>query len=189
MKAFLSAAGLAALLAATPVAARTPVAVGTFDSIALQGGGRVIVRHGVVHSVTLVRGNIETTRFTVNRQGRLEIDACIRHCPDYELEVEIVTPALDGVGVDGGGAIRAEGPFPPRDTLALGISGGGAIDMLAVEAGTVAAGIDGGGTILARARDRLAAGINGGGAIRYRGDPTVTSGIDGGGTVTRIDEN
>lgn len=181
------AAALAALLAAAPGAARTPVAVPVFDSISLERGGRVTVRHGTQQSVTLVRGDLDTTRFTVDGDGKLEILACVRRCSNYRLEVEIVTPELDGVGVEGGGEIRAEGVFPARDVLALGVRGGGEIDMLAIEAGTVAAGVQGGGTILAHARERLTAGIDGGGAIRYRGNPTVTSGVNGGGAVTRIE--
>jgi hypothetical protein len=186
MNAFRPLAALGLLLAAAPAAAQIPVDVPAFDSIGLRGGGRVVVRHGPQQSVTLVRGDLETTRFTVRHDGKLEIDACVRSCRDYDLLVEIVTPELDGVGIEGGGAIRAEGAFPRGGELALGVDGGGTIDMIAVEASSVAAGIDGGGTILAYARDRLVAGINGGGAIRYRGDPSVTAAIDGGGTVNAL---
>ncbi len=186
MKAITLAAALAALLCGTAGAARTPVAVPAFDSIGLQGGGRVTVRHGATQSVTLVRGSLDLTRFTVDRDGKLEIHACVRSCRDYDLEVEIVTPVLEGVGIEGGGHIRAEGAFPERDALALGIRGGGEIDMRAIHAATIAAGIHGGGSILAFARDRLAAGIDGGGEIRYLGNPAVTSGINGGGSVSPI---
>ena len=57
MKAIVLAAAAAVLAGATPGAARTPVAVAAFDSLELQGGGRVTVRHGAAQSVTLVRGN------------------------------------------------------------------------------------------------------------------------------------
>ena len=167
---FLITIGLVALVAAAPGAASTPVSVPVFDSINLKGGGHVVVRHGGAQSVTLVSGNLETTRFKVTHDGTLEVDACVRSCNDYRLEVEIVTPGLEGVGVEGGGEIRADGAFPQRDSLAIGIEGGGEIDMIAISAGAVAAGIEGGGT------------------IRYRGDPTVTSGIEGGGSVSRIGE-
>jgi hypothetical protein len=187
MKTLTLAAAFAALSCATAAAARTPVAVPAFDSIGLEGGGRVTVRHGATQSLTLVRGSLDMTRFTVARDGKLEIDACVRTCRNYDLEVEIVTPVLEGVGIEGGGSIRAEGAFPEADTLALGISGGGEIDMRAIHAATIAAGIDGGGSILAFARDRLAAGIDGGGEIRYLGNPTVTSGINGGGSVSPIE--
>lgn len=187
MKTLILAAAFAAFLCATAGAARAPVAVPAFDSIGLQGGGRVIVRHGETQSVTLVRGSLDMTRFAVASDGKLEIRACVRSCRDYDLEVEIVTPVLEGVGIEGGGSIRAEGAFPERDALALGIRGGGEIDVRAIHAATIAAGIDGGGSILTFARDRLAAGIDGGGEIRYLGNPTVTSGINGGGSVSPIE--
>jgi len=177
---------IAAAAAAAPAAAQTMVDVPAFDSLNLRGGGEVVIRHGNRQSVTLIRGNLEMSRFRVDHDGTLEIDACVRSCRDYELRVEIVTPRLDGVGIDGGGEIRAEGAFPERDTLAIGIDGGGEIDMVAVPAETVAAGINGGGRITAHAERRLAAGINGGGEVRYRGHPEVTSAIDGGGDVSPL---
>src|SRR4029450_6871944 len=180
--------GLGALVAAAPGAASTPVSVPVFDSINLRGGGHVVVRHGAAQSVRLVSGNLETTRFKVTNDGTLEIDACVRSCSDYRLEVEIVTPGLEGVGVEGGGEIRADGAVPESDSIAIGRAGGGEIAMIPISAGAVAAGIEGGGTILANARDRLVAGIEGGGTIRYRGHPPVTSGIEGGGSVSRIGE-
>lgn len=181
----LLAIGLAAL-AAAPAPAQTPVNLPAFDSVELSGGGHVVIRHGPRQSVTLTSGDPETTRFSVGRDGKLEIRACVRTCRDYDLRVEIVTPELDGVGVEGGGEVRAEGAFPERESLAIGIKGGGEIDVTAIRAATVAAGIDGGGTILTHARDRLVAGINGGGEVRYRGDPEITSGINGGGSVEPI---
>jgi len=177
---------LAALAVAVPAAAQTRIDVPAFDSVGLRGGGTVVVRHGDRQSVTLIRGNLETSRFRVDSDGKLEILACVRSCRDYELRVEIITPRLDAAGIEGGGEIRAEGVFPERDTLAIGIDGGGEIDMTAIPAETVAAGINGGGLILAHAEEHLAAGINGGGEIRYRGRPEVTSAIDGGGSVESI---
>ncbi len=183
MKATLSAAALAALLCASPGAAQTPVPVPTFDSIELQGGGRVVVRHGPAQRVMLVRGNLEMTRFTVTREGQLEIRACVRSCRNYDLEVEIVTTELNGLAISGGGEIRTAGAFPRRGSLGLAISGGGEIDATSVEAGNVSAAINGGGAIRAHARDSLRTAINGGGEVRYRGDPRVSSAINGGGTV------
>ena len=174
---------LGLLLAAAPAAAQGPVAVPSFDSVELQGGGQIVVRHGPIQRVTIVRGNSEMTRFSVER-GRLEIRACVRSCRDYDLQVEIVTPDMDALAIRGGGAIRVEGRFPRRDELAIAVTGGGAIDARSIEAGDVAASISGGGSIRTHASARLAASINGGGAVRYRGDPETTVAINGGGSVT-----
>ena len=177
-------AAVAAAFVLSPAAAQTPVPVAAFDSIELRGGGHVAVRPGPRQRVTLVRGDAETTRFTVDRDGTLRIDACVRPCRDYRLEVEIVTPDLNGVAVSGGGAVRAGEGFPDGGRLAVAVSGGGSIDVGAIRSGSVAASVRGGGAIRTHARDSLTASVSGGGSIRYLGDPRVTSSINGGGAVS-----
>ena len=181
MKAYAIAA-VAALAAAAPAAAQTPVPLPAFDSVELRGGGRVTLRHGPEQRVTLLRGDLETSRLSVE-DDRLTIEACVPTCRDDHLEVEIVTPGIAGVGVHGGGVVLTEGAFPAREQLAAGIRGGGSIDLTGIEADNVAAGIQGGGLIRAHARETLVAGITGGGSIRYLGDPAVTSSVRGGGSV------
>ena len=175
---------IAVIAAATPAAARSPVAVPRFDSIELRGGGHVVVRHGAVKGVMLIRGSREMTRFSVER-GRLEIDACVRRCRDYDLTVEIVTPDIDALAIRGGGAIRVEGSFPRQSELAVAVTGGGAIDSRRIETAEVAAAITGGGVIRTHARDNLAVSISGGGTVRYVGEPERSVAINGGGHVQR----
>jgi hypothetical protein len=179
----LSLAVTALLATVAPAAAQTPVPVRAFDSIELQGGGSVTIRHGVTQRVTLVRGSTDMTGFTVDEDGTLEIEACIRSCSDYDLEVEIVTPGLGAIAIHGGGSIRAQGNFPARDDLAVAIHGGGSIDVRAIVANDVAASIRGGGSIRTHAEDNLAASIQGGGSVTYWGDPERAVSINGGGTV------
>ena len=174
------------MLAAAPSATQTPVSVGRFDSVDLRGGGRVTIRHGDTQRVTLLRGNTEMSRLSVDRDGKLEIRACVRSCSNYRLEVEIVTPQLEAIAITGGGSIQTESGFAERRDLALAICSDGELDATAVPAVNVAASVHGGGAILTRARGTLAASINGGGTIRYRGDPAVTAAVNGGGTVRAI---
>lgn len=175
---------IAALIAfAPPAEAQTPVPVRAFDSIELRGGGVVTVRHGATQRVTLIRGNTETTGFSVDGNGQLRIDACRTSCRDYDLQIEIVTPQLDGAAIHGGGIIRATGRFPDRASLAVAITGGGVIDVSPIESGTVAAAVRGGGAILTHARNSLLASVSGGGSIAYLGDPSVTQSIRGGGSI------
>ena len=164
-------------------AAQTAVSVPAVDSIALRGGGSVTVRPGAAQRVTRIRGNTQTTRFSVNRNGQLRIDACRTTCRNYDLQIEIVTPQLDGAAIHGGGVIRAQGRFPDRGSLAVAITGGGVIDVSPIRAGSVAAAIRGGGAILTHARNSLLASVSGGGSIAYLGDPSVTQAVQGGGSV------
>ena len=173
------------LASAVPAAAQSPVRVPAFDSIELRGGGHVTIRHGAAQRVTLVRGSAELTRFEVDDDGGLRIDACVRSCRNYDLRFEIVTPSLEAVAITGGGAVRTEGAFPGRGTLAVAVTGGGAIDVRSIEAASVAAAVRGGGSILTRPRNSLAASVSGGGAITYWGNPSVTSSVNGGGSVRR----
>ena len=179
-----------ALLILLPLAVSAPalavenVPVPAFKTVELRGGGDVVLVPGPSQRVTLLEGSTAFTRFQVDRTGKLRIDSCSARCPQqYRLRIEIRTPRVPGVGVNGGGSIRAANGFAPQSDLAAGVSGGGRIDLRAIEAGSVAAGVNGGGLILVRPRSALAAGISGGGEVRYWGNPQVTSAINGGGSV------
>ena len=185
------AAVLALLTAAAPVpvAAETVVPLAKFNAIELRGGGQVRLRYGPVQRVTLVRGSTAYSSIAVEaddrrKPDRLVIEACSRNCPRvYELEIEIETPHLQALSVQGGGAIDAETAFPAMDSIAVAVHGGGQIDVRKVGAASVAAAVDGGGVILTRPRSSLAAAVSGGGEIRYWGRPSVSTSISGGGSV------
>ena len=95
---------------AVPAAAQTPVPVSAFDSIELRGGGTLTVRQGDRQQVSLISGNLETTRFSVDEDGQLTILACRRSCRNYRLRVEVVTPDVDALAIHGGGSILGEEP-------------------------------------------------------------------------------
>lgn len=194
-------AGAAVLLAAAPqqASAQTVVPVPEFRSVELNGGGKVILRHGPVQRVTLIRGSTEITRVRVeggerrrigkdsyvSNADQLVIDACKRSCSGYDLVVEVVTPSIEAIAINGGGRIAAEGRFPRQANVGMAVNGGGLIDARALPVSNVGAAVSGGGLIQTRAESTLGAAIQGGGAIRYWGDPTIGTSIDGGGTVTR----
>ncbi len=177
------------LLPSQATAAET-VPVPAFQAVQLRGGGEVVVRHGPEQRVTLIEGTSAVTRLEVegrnNRQ--LVISACENRCPrNYKLRVEIVTPSLAGLAIEGGGRIGTQGGFPQQQALGLAISGGGVLDARNVRAASVTTAINGGGLINANAVQNLTAAINGGGSVRYWGDPRTTVHINGGGAVTRAD--
>lgn len=174
---------------ASVLLAQTPVPASGFDSIELVGGGRVTVRHGDTHRVTLIRGDLRTSKVEVVRNGngnaRLAIQACRTSCRDYRLEIEIVTPELDAASIRGGGEIEIDGSFPAGGSLALAVTGGGEIDARPLRSASVAAAVRGGGTIRTDPTASLAASVTGGGSILYSGTPNVVQSVSGGGEVTR----
>jgi hypothetical protein len=173
-----------ALAVSGPALATEVVPVASFRSVELRGGGDVVLVPGSTQRVTILEGSSAFTQFRVDSDGKLRIDVCNERCPrTYRLRVEIQAPHVPPVGVHGGGSIHAASGFGRQDNIAAGVSGGGKIDLGAVEAATAAAGVNGGGVIVVRASSTLAAGVTGGGEVRYFGHPVVTSGINGGGTV------
>jgi len=175
-----------ALVASVPAIASEPVAVSAFHSVELRGGGDVVLVRGPAQRVTSVDGSSQFTHVYVDRQGGLKIDACNHDCPNhYRLRIEIQSPQVPDLAVDGGGAIRVSGGFAPQHRLNAAVNGGGSIDTRAVEAADVAAAINGGGDLLVRAASTLQGAVSGGGLVRYWGNPQVTSAVEGGGAVRR----
>ncbi|HWI87669.1 MAG TPA: DUF2807 domain-containing protein [Sphingomicrobium sp.] len=175
-----------AIAAAAPVLAVEPVPVPTFRAIELHGGGMITIVPAEVQRVTLLEGSTQFTRVRVDREGKLVIDACNEQCPrSYHLQIQIESPHVLGVGVDGGGLINIGSGFAPQNELGVAVNGGGKIDARSIDAAHVGAAVNGGGQILVRARSALGATVNGGGEIRYWGNPVVASSIEGGGAVRK----
>lgn len=191
MSRYLIGAALTAMtVSSSPVFAEEAVSVPRFDQIELNGGGVVTVRHGPVQRVTIRSGSSEYTRIRVtprnsrNGSDRLVIDACNDRCPrHYQLRIEIETPDVEALAVNGGGEIQATAGFPGQSDIAVAVHGGGEIDVRNVAVEDVAAAVHGGGLLLVRASSNLAASVNGGGEVRYWGSPEVSAAINGGGTV------
>lgn len=173
------------LLLAGSAFAATGVSVAPFKSIQLRGGGHVILRHGAVQHVTLVKGSTQFTRFKIDG-GELTIDICNENCPQhYDLEIEIVSPAIDGLAIQGGGEIESRGDFPKQGKIGAAVNGGGTIDIRAMSAEQVDAVVNGGGDIKTKPVRALHAAVNGGGEIAYWGNPEVALAVNGGGAVTK----
>jgi len=175
-----------ATLFAVPAFATENISVGHFSQVQLRGGGHVVIKHGASQSVTLLKGSTKYTRFHIRDGRELVIDACNNDCPNsYDLEIEIVSPELNGAAIDGGGEIVAQGNFPGQDRLAVAVNGGGDIDLRPIAAAEVDAAVNGGGDIHLTATRQLNAAVSGGGDISYRGNPQVSEAIQGGGDVER----
>jgi hypothetical protein len=180
-----SATALAAFLASA-ASAQTAVPVGHFDGVELNGGGHVTVHHGAQQRVVITSGSAQITKFHIENGNQLVIDICDNNCPThYDLQVDITTPEIHGLSIQGGGEMDVTPGFPAQDKLSVAIEGGGKINARAVTARNADAAVDGGGLILVNASHALSAAVNGGGDVRYAGNPSVTTAINGGGNVSR----
>ena len=175
---------LLSLAVSAPAMAVEVVPVPQFQAIELRGGGELQLRQGPVQRVTLLDGSRQFTNVSVEREGKLRIDACNARCPQrYRLRILVESPRIPRtLAVSGGGTITASSGTAEKE-LTLAVSGGGLIDTRAVAAEVVTAAVNGGGQINARPRNVLTAAVNGGGEVRYWGNPVVTSAIQGGGNV------
>jgi hypothetical protein len=174
------------LLMAGAAFAGTDVSVAPFKSIQLRGGGHVVFHYGATQHVTLVKGGTQFAQFEIIEGNTLRIDACNKNCPHhYDLEVDIVSPEIDGVAVEGGGKIDSQGAFPKQDKIGAAVEGGGKIDIRTMSVDEVEAAVSGGGHITAKPAHTLHAAVNGGGMIAYEGNPVVISAINGGGSVSK----
>ena len=177
-----------AFVASVPALASEPIAVPHFDSVDLRGGGDVTVVPGPVERVTILEGSSRFTHIYVEHGRDLKIDVCDRNCPrEYRLRVEIQSPRVPALAVDGGGRISVAPGFSPASNLTVAVNGGGQIDTRPVDAVDVTAAVNGGGQLLVRARSALTGAVRGGGLVRYWGNPSVTSAVDGGGAIQRAD--
>lgn len=177
--------GAVALLLSTLSTAAEVVPLPSFNGVELRGGGEVHVVPARTQSVAILEGSSAITHIYVETDGGLRIDTCRERCPSgYHLSVEIHSPEVVPLAVDGGGVINVAGGFAPQSHLATLVNGGGRIDARAVNAADVSAAINGGGELLVHADVRLSGAVRGGGLVRYWGNPRMkSSAIEGGGSI------
>ena len=164
----------------------TPASYGFVDLDGSPASGTVKQAFASIDGVTLVKGSQEYTRLHMRDGRELVIDACDKRCPSrYDLEIDIVTPDISGVAIDGGGEIEAQSGFPAQDSISVAVNGGGDIDLHAIKAAAAHAAVNGGGKIELTAEHQLNAAVAGGGEIVYHGNPQVNEAVQGGGSVER----
>lgn len=172
------------LAASAPALATETLALPSFQSIELRGGGDIQVRRAPVQRVTFLEGSSHYTSVQVLSRGRLRIDACNAQCPrNYRLNIVVESPTVPVLAVEGGGRITAASGFGAQQQLLAAVNGGGVIDASNLAVDTATAAVRGGGEIKVRVLRMLTAAVNGGGLVRYWGNPRVTTAIRGGGAV------
>ena len=189
-KTFLLCVAATALLT-TGAHADTTVGVGQFHSVTIEGMGHVTFRHGDRQRVVLKEGDTNNTKIYV-KDGDLVFKSCPgtgflgwgNSCPSgYDLQVEITTPGLSGVEIDGSGKFDVAGSFPQQPKLAIEINGSGNVDLSGMPASSSDVAIHGSGKVFTTAHDRLDVEIAGSGTVIYSGAPHINQTIMGSGVV------
>ena len=165
-------AATAALILTGATFAGTEVKFAPFSGISIHSGGHVILRHGTVQRVTVVKGDLSKADLHITGGNTLDISPCKTWCWHVGyFEVEIVSPKIDNVVAHSGGALRASGEFPKQASLQLTAHSGGAIETLAIPVDNVTALAHSGGAIQLKVLSSLEATAHSGGAINYTGNP------------------
>jgi hypothetical protein len=168
------------------VGAQTVVPLGPFRSIELRNGGTVLLRHGPIHRVTILSGNLRCTEVVLAAEQRLVVDNHGRGCREHDrVEIEVITPEVSGVSVSHGGTVKSVGAFPRQAAIGVHVEQGGRIDIRSLAADAVDASIHSGGGIFTTPRMTLTAAVASGGAITYWGDARVTRSVRHGGVVQK----
>src|SRR5262245_45270163 len=111
---------------------REDVQVPTFTSVELRNGGRVTMRQGANQRVSIVNGDSNCVRITVERGDKLLIDHQSQCADDSRLEVEVVVTSLSAAAVSNGGLLLSSGAFAPQRELAAAVNEGGILDIRAM---------------------------------------------------------
>jgi hypothetical protein len=158
----------------------------TFTGINVHGGGSVVLRHGPVQRVTVIKGDM--SKIDLHMSGNtLDISPCKKWLSCWgsnPLEVEIVSPKIENFEIHGGGELKAVGDFPKQPTLRADVHGGGDLDCRAIPADSVTANVHGGGDAYVNAISSINAEVHGGGDLTYTGNPPhISSQTHGGGSI------
>jgi hypothetical protein len=169
-----------------PAAAQAVVPMPAFRSIEVRNGGHAIIRYGPTQRVTVLKGNPDDAQITIASGDVLVIDKCKGECAHrYELEVEIVTPAVAHLTQAHGGWIQSRGSFPRQAELTATVDNGGTIDIRSMSVASLTASVLSGGKILAKPLAEMVARVVQGGNITYWGDARVSQSIEHGGVIVR----
>lgn len=185
-----SMAAAGALLAGSAFA-NTTVPVPHFDTISIEGMGHITFVHGAQQRVVLKQGDTGNTKIYV-KNGDLVFKSCPgkgwlgwnSSCPSgYALTVEITTPGLSGVEIDGSGKIDSRGGFSRQVKLDVEINGSGSVDLTGMPSASSDVTIRGSGKVHLAPHDKLDVKIMGSGSVVYAGTPDISQTIMGSGEV------
>jgi hypothetical protein len=175
--------------------------VQSFERVEMSGIGVMTIRQGASEALVVeADDNLLPTIRSESRGGELVVGPDRAALPTRPIRYELTVTRLTNVTVNGAGSVDAAGLT--TDDLRVDLSGAGhftgsgtaghqvvTISGTGDYAGGELAGrdaevtINGTGSAIVNASDRLRAVVNGTGSIGYIGSPTVTQSINGLGTV------
>lgn len=178
--------------------------VSGFDSVALEGSGKVTISVGEGESVTveaddnivpLIQTRVENDTLVISTKNNTNITT------RNTVRVNISMKSLKAIYLKGSGEINASGvaggnveiQLPgsgnitvngTADSLKISLPGSGNVTCDGLKAKSATISLNGSGNITAYASESLDATLNGSGTIRYSGSPTqVNKSINGSGTI------
>jgi len=176
--------------------------VGPFTGVNLAGVNVVDVKVGGPRKVTVIgEPNVVPRVTTTVRSGVLVISSSGRFTT-HALHVQVVTPKLSSVALDGSGRVTVVGVQGPRfdaslagsgalrvagrtDELHAKLGGVGNLELAGLAASNAQAALPGSGRMTLTATRSLGASLSGTGSIVYGGSPSnVSTNVPGSGTIT-----
>lgn len=152
--------------------------VGSFDTVAVEGSGTVIIDIGPSASLTIEADDNLLAHLTSEVDGgALVLSSDVSVDPKVPIVYRITVPELAGIEVSGSADVRAAPISGERFTVA--ISGSGDVEASEVDATSVDVSISGSGSVtLVGAAGTLAAAVSGSGDVRAADLAVETAQVD-----------
>jgi len=177
--------------------------VGAFSAIELEAGATMVVKVGEAPSVRLSGDDnlLKEVRTRVSN-GVLTID--LEHSCSFRrgLDIEVTTPSLERLAIEGSGDVRVQGLGGERVKFSIegsgtlraqgavqelvgSIEGSGDLKLAELDAAKAELSIEGSGAIEVRVAQALHYSIEGSGSIRYSGAAELAGKVDGSGSIEK----
>ena len=180
--------------------------VGAFQNVRIDGSAKVNVKIGGEPSLTVTADDNILPILTTDVRGDTLVISCkdnVSYSPKVGVTVEITTPALSGVEINGSGdvnvtnlkaqkfsaIIRGSGDVRASgsaDSINAEIKGSGDIKLGELHAKSGNVSVAGSGNATVNVSDELNVNVAGSGDIRYRGSPKIQKSIAGSGSVKPV---
>jgi hypothetical protein len=180
--------------------------VGVFHNVRIDGAAKVNIKIGDEPALTVTADDNILPIITTDVRGDTLVISCednVSYSPKVGVTVEITTPALSAVEINGSGdvnvtdlkaqkfsaIIRGSGDVRATgsaDTINAEIKGSGDIKLGELQAKSGSVSVAGSGNATVNVSDQLNVSVAGSGDIRYKGSPKIQKSIAGSGSVKPV---